>query len=122
MNLATPSKELDTPVVDRAEALDLVGGDEELLREIIGIFFEEYPKLIEGISDAVQNQDSGALERFAHNLKGSVSNFGAKSATQAAFDLELMGRKGDIQRAPAVVKVLQSELVSLCSALNDLQR
>ena len=122
MNLATPSKELDTPVVDRAEALDLVGGDEELLREIIGIFFEEYPKLIEGISDAVQNQDSRALERFAHNLKGSVSNFGARSATQAALDLELMGRKGDIQRAPAVVKVLEGELVSLCSALNDLQR
>lgn len=122
MNLATPSKELETPVVDRAAALDLVGGDEELLREIIGIFFEEYPKLIEGISDAVENQDSRALERFAHNLKGSVSNFGAQSATQAAFDLELMGRKGDIRRAPAVVKVLQSELVSLCSALNDLQR
>jgi HPt (histidine-containing phosphotransfer) domain-containing protein len=122
MTLATPSKERETSVVDRAAALDLVGGDEELLREIIGIFFEEYPKLIEGISEAVQNQDSRALERFAHNLKGSVSNFGAQSATQAALDLEMMGRKGDIQRAPSVVKVLEGELVSLCSALNDLQR
>ena len=108
-------------VVDRAAVLDRVGGDEELLQEIIVIFLEEYPALIDGIRDAVEKHDAGALERSAHNLKGTVSNFGANSATQAAFDLELMGRKGDIQRAPALVRVLELELVSLHGALDQLQ-
>ena len=111
----------DQSVVDRAAVLDRVGGDEELLQEIIVIFMEEYPALINGIREAVKKQDPAALERSAHNLKGTVSNFGAPSATQAALDLELMGRKGDILRAPALVRVLELELVSLRGALDELQ-
>ena len=121
MTLTHPLAKCEIPVVDRAAVLDRVGGDEELLREIIDIFLEEYPSLVAGIRDAVEKKDAGALERSAHNLKGSVSNFGAESATRAAADLELMGRKGEIQRAPVVVEVLELELVSLHNALNNLQ-
>jgi two-component system, sensor histidine kinase and response regulator len=121
MTIANPLAPTITSIVDRADVLERVGGDEELLREIIGIFLEEYPSLVAGIRNAVEKQDARALERSAHNLKGCVSNFGAPSATQAALDLELMGRKGEIHRARAVVQILELELIALHSALNDLQ-
>jgi HPt (histidine-containing phosphotransfer) domain-containing protein len=121
MILADQLAPCNTSVVDWEAALERVGGDEELFREIIGIFLEEYPSLVDSIRDAVRKQDAHALERSAHSLKGSVSNFGAPSATQAAFELEVMGRKGEIHSAPAIFERLEHELVTLHHALNNLQ-
>jgi HPt (histidine-containing phosphotransfer) domain-containing protein len=111
----------ETPVIDRGAILERVGGDEVLLREIITIFLDEYPALVADIGSSVERKDARALERSAHALKGSVSNFGARSATQAALDLEIMGRRNDLRRAAAVIETLKSELTSLHSALAHLR-
>jgi HPt (histidine-containing phosphotransfer) domain-containing protein len=98
--LTTPGQSETHPeLIDRSVILDRVGGDEELLREISAIFLEEYPTLIEEIRSAVGNQDATGLERAAHTLKGSVANFGAQAATQAAYRLEAMGRKGELSES-----------------------
>ena len=117
MILSKTFPQREVPIVDRAAVLDRVGGDEHLLREIIEIFLEEYPALIAEIGSSVERHDAHALERSAHTLKGSIANFGARSATQAALDLELMGRRKDLRLAPAVIATLKSELQALHSAL-----
>ena len=108
-------------IIDLDAVLERVGGDEGLLREIIDIFLEEYPGIFANIGSSVEKRDALALERSAHTLKGSVSNFGARSATQAAHDLELMGRRNDFQTAPGTVEMLKCELAALHSALSSLQ-
>src|SRR5829696_8848101 len=87
-------------IIDLDAVLERVGGDGELLREIIGIFLQEYPTLVANIGSSAENRDGRALERSAHTLKGSVSNFSARWATQAAGDLELIGRRNDFHLAP----------------------
>jgi two-component system, sensor histidine kinase and response regulator len=106
--------------VDRDAVLDRVGGDEALLREIVGIFLDEYPSLVAEIRASVERQDAHALECAAHALKGSVSNFGAPSVAHAAFELELMGRRNELQLATDVFETLTSELIALHSALTHL--
>jgi HPt (histidine-containing phosphotransfer) domain-containing protein len=113
--------ELESSLIDRAAVLERVGGDEALLREIIEIFLAEYPPLVADIRSSVERQDAAALERSAHTLKGSVSNFGARSATEAALDLELMGRRKALHLAPRVVETLKGELDALHSVLVRLQ-
>ncbi len=108
-------------IIDLPAVLDRVGGDEELLHEIIEIFFEEYPTLVADISSAIDKHDWRVLERSAHTLKGSVSNFGAQSATQAAHDLELIARRKDLHLASGTIEMLKGELVALHSALMRLQ-
>jgi two-component system, sensor histidine kinase and response regulator len=105
------------PVVDRAALLDRVGGDEDLLREIAAIFLDEYPALIEEIRSALDVLDAKGIERAAHSLKGSVANFGAQAATQAAFRLETLGRKGQLDEAPRAFDDLLWELQQLHPAL-----
>lgn len=121
MRLAITSSIPEGAVIDIDAVLERVGGDQELLREIIGIFLEEYPTLFADIGSSVEKCDGRALEHSAHTLKGSVSNFGARSATQAAHDLELMGRRNDFQLAPGTVEMLKGELAVLHSALSRLQ-
>ena len=86
--------------VNLPELLDRVGGDSDLLREITTIFLEEYPQLLEDIRSAVARCDDHLLERSAHSLKGSVSNFGAESATAAAYSLEQLGQQRRRQVLP----------------------
>ena len=107
-------------LLDLSAALERIGGDEELLREIAGLFLAEYPILLEDIRFAVERGDAEALERGAHSLKGSVANFEARLAFEAALTLEAMGRTRNLDRAPsalteleAVLRALRLELISL---------
>jgi HPt (histidine-containing phosphotransfer) domain-containing protein len=87
-----------------------MGGDTELLGEIIDLFLDEYPKLLSRIKDAVTNNQPEILQASAHALKGSVGNFAASDATAAAFRLENIGKSGDMAEAGEALSVLEAEL------------
>ena len=94
-------------------ALSRVGGDTELLREIAVIFMDDYPKVVAEVWDAASRGDAKAIERAAHGLKGSVANFGAPAAVDAALKLELMGRTGELHNVSASLMELERVLAGL---------
>lgn len=112
----------DILVLDRALALSRVGGDEDLLREIAGLFLDDYPNLVEKIKQALAANDARGLERASHSLKGSVANFGADPAYQAALELERIGRSNDMAQALAAYQRLEQSLNSLQPELADLAK
>lgn len=103
--------------LDCAVALERLGGDEELLREVAGLFLEEYPLLLDSIRESASRGDADGLQRAAHSMKGSVSNFGADAVYQAAFTLEQMGRSGDLSALEASVATLEAALEHIHPAL-----
>jgi two-component system, sensor histidine kinase and response regulator len=103
--------------LDCAVALERLGGDEELLREVAGLFLEEYPLLMDEIRAAAAAGDSDALQRAAHSMKGSVSNFGAEGVYQAAFDLERKGRAGELDSLGPCIERLAQALAHIHPAL-----
>lgn len=105
------------PVLDKETALHRVGGDPELLAEIGHLFLSEYPSLVDRMAAAIPAHDAQSLERAAHSLKGSVANFGAQPAVDAAFALEQAGRSGDLSRAPQLLTTLLQHLRTLHSEL-----
>jgi HPt (histidine-containing phosphotransfer) domain-containing protein len=109
-------------LIDRVALLDRTGGDEDLLREISAIFLTEYPILIEEIQFAVRTGDANRLEQAAHSLKGSVSNFGALAATEAAYRLEAIARKLDLAGSAAALGDLLIEFQQLRPELEVLSR
>ena len=107
-------------VLDRAVALERVGGDSELLQEMAQLFLDEYPMQLEAVRVAVRARDAKALERSAHSLKGSVGNFGAAAAQEAALQLELIGRRGDLREVDGAMACLESALSSLQPEMESL--
>jgi two-component system, sensor histidine kinase and response regulator len=103
--------------LDCAVALERLGGDEELLREVAGLFLDEYPILMNEIRTAAIARDADALQRAAHSMKGSVSNFGADGVYQAAFTLEKMGRAGDLDTLEPCIDRLACALENIHPAL-----
>jgi two-component system, sensor histidine kinase and response regulator len=103
----------------KAEALDRLGGDEELLRELCQIFLDESPKLLQKLRQAIVDADADAVMRAAHNLKGELGYLGAAEASQSAQTLEDMGHANDLSQAAEVLVVLERAAASLHLALKD---
>jgi HPt (histidine-containing phosphotransfer) domain-containing protein len=80
-----------------AEALlARVDGDHDLLAELAGLLRELAPDLLADIRDGVAAGEPYKVERAAHQLRGSISSFGATDAAQTANMLEQMGRRGEL--------------------------
>ena len=86
----------DDDVLDRREVLYRFDDDMELLREAVQDFLDECPKRLAALRRALECGDCQAVSRLAHALKGSVGNFAARHAVDAAQRLETIGREGEI--------------------------
>ncbi|MFT5302751.1 MAG: HPt (histidine-containing phosphotransfer) domain-containing protein [Mariniblastus sp.] len=86
-------------LVDLEFSLSRLGGDSELLSEIVQIFFEDSPELLQELVIAVNASDAANTMRTAHILKGLVSNFGENEAVDLVRNIELAAREGDMDSA-----------------------
>jgi CheY-like chemotaxis protein len=120
-DVAVVEAEAAEPAFDREAVLARVEGDQELLREIVALFLGETPELLRAIQESLERRDATALERNAHALKGSVGNFGAKTAYEIALKLETMGRAGDLSGAPETFAELEAKISRLELALAALK-
>ncbi len=112
MNLTNP------PHIDWELALGAVGDSHELLVELIGIYFEECPKLLDGINAAMASHVSKDLQRHAHTLKGCLRYFGDTEAGRLAYELETLGRE---DRSEGAVEILARLRVALDLLVPELQ-
>jgi two-component system sensor histidine kinase/response regulator len=102
--------------------LDHFGGDRQLLSELARIFLDDCPTRLSAIQAGVERCDAAALREAAHALRGSVANFGATRAVEAALKLELMGKAGDLTAAPAAFAELQQAMAALAGELDTVTK
>ncbi len=105
------------PVLDCTTLLTFLNHDRELLRELVGLFKKNLPSAMTEMRKAIDSGDSNTLARTAHSLKGSSSNLAARALSQAALNLEHMGRAGDMVRAQKAYSALEKEIQRLMPAL-----
>jgi PAS domain S-box-containing protein len=96
--------------LDWSIALGATGGDRELLREVMGEFLTEYPRLIEQAQAAIRAGDAPTACRTAHTIKGALRTLGANSAGRRAEELEKPLRSGALDAANELLDVLISEV------------
>ncbi|OAI52714.1 hypothetical protein AYO44_16485 [Planctomycetaceae bacterium SCGC AG-212-F19] len=111
-----PSALVEAPV-DREAALARVDGDLAFLKELAGMFLEACPKHLDQIKSAMDLQDTKALQKAAHTLKGGVANFCAAGAFNAALRLEQKGKNGDLGGIETDFVTLQDEMAKVASGL-----
>jgi HPt (histidine-containing phosphotransfer) domain-containing protein len=92
-------------------------GDRDLLSELALVFLDDLPEQLAALHRAVDNMQNRDLERLAHRLKGSVGNFAAKPAFEAAFRLEKIACQGNSQQISQAADALEYEIQRLRDAL-----
>ncbi|MEO8070088.1 MAG: Hpt domain-containing protein [Acidobacteriota bacterium] len=102
---------------DLDELLERIGGDRELLAELVEIFEEESGSVMAEMRRCLDASDPEGVERAAHRLRGSVGSLGARAASDAALTLETMGRERDLSRFAERFAHLENEMSRLGTAL-----
>ncbi|KAA3618666.1 MAG: hypothetical protein DWQ05_06810 [Calditrichaeota bacterium] len=106
--------------VDFDELLERVGGDAEFLQELFDIFLEDSVNLLSEIKENIASGDNEALQRTAHKLKGSISNFVPTGPVfDAAKSLEFMGRENELDAADTGYQQLTEHLTDLHSTIKQ---
>ncbi len=107
-------------VFDRRQAMEATCDDPELLREIVGIFLEDLPRMVSELRNAVATRDKETLRRAAHTLKGSVSVLGGSALAAAAKDLEARARASDLDAWRGGLARVEEEAKRLVPVLKEL--
>jgi CheY-like chemotaxis protein/HPt (histidine-containing phosphotransfer) domain-containing protein len=107
---ATPA-----PLRDDASALEMLGGDRELLDELMEMYVQSLEPQSAELRRVGAAKDLVKLGRLAHAQKGSAGAVGANAARSAASALETSCNDGD---AAAAMRWLD-ELLSALQALRD---
>jgi len=103
-------REASADVLDRDTVFTRVGGDPELLLEMVSVFRDESAKLLHEIRRGVSRRDGAAVERAAHSLKGALAALAARAASAAALRLESIGRERDLSGVDAARSALEHEM------------
>ena len=95
------------------ELRDRLDGDETLMREVLAIYLEDSPTLLDTLKKALDAGEPESLAKAAHTLKGSSANVAAERLRSQAYELEQKARAGDLEEARRLFPSVQSEFREL---------
>lgn len=100
---------------DPRELLERVEGDEELLRELLGLYRDDSHKNLLKAKAALAEKDLQALSRAAHTLKGMLRNLDMNAASQIAARLEDAANQNRSEVCTELVAMMEAVLVAMSS-------
>jgi CheY-like chemotaxis protein len=87
------------------------------LTQLIDIYLEETPLLLQSIGTAVTQTDAAAMQQAAHTLKSSSAALGAITLSKLCEDLEQIGNSKTTTGASEIMPTIQSEYEKVKAAL-----
>jgi two-component system sensor histidine kinase/response regulator len=106
------------PVWNLAELLERVDNDQELLRDLVNIFKEDFPRTMRLLESAIAVADLKNVARLSHTLKGMLSSLGGVRTAAAAAKIEVMASAGESASLKSVFDTLEREGTSLLPELD----
>lgn len=103
---------VDAPM-DWAQAVDEFEGDEPLLREVLDGFLSNVRKQVDTIRAALEDGDVDLVAREAHSIKGGAANLTANDLSQAAYELEKLGKSGKLEDGHSLLDKMENEFFIL---------
>ena len=86
--------EASLPVLNEKTLDDL--REIEALEELVDLYLQETPQLLDGVETAIADQDPQQLRESAHSLKSTSAALGANPLSELSRELEEKGKAGDL--------------------------
>jgi HPt (histidine-containing phosphotransfer) domain-containing protein len=104
--------------VNLPELLARVDNDRDLMCELIGIFKEEFPALLQLLQESVTCEDTKRVETTSHALTGMLSGLSVTRAAKLAQRLEQMARAGETVGLADALTLFEQAVVNLLPELD----
>jgi histidine phosphotransfer protein HptB len=92
----------------------------DFIGELVQAYFDETPKLLAELQQALDKLDCESFRRAAHSIKSTSNSFGALTFGDHARALEMQGKEARLDGADVKVKSLAAEYAAVQQALEDL--
>ena len=115
-------REVPLPVFDRKEAVDRLGGDEDILREAAAMFLARIPFHRKALAEACGRRDFTAIAALGHTLKSTAATVGAKALQSQFIALEKAGREQCPETMPSIIAAIEREFSRYREAVYPEQR
>lgn len=93
----------------------------DLMLELIDVFLEDSPELIEQMRGGLAEGDIEKVRRAAHSLKSNSASFGADRLAGAARELEMMAKSGSLDGAGLQLSQVEAEYAQVLPQLEALK-
>lgn len=97
----------DNEILDKDLALENLGGDEDLFREILQIYLDDVAKRMRLLHEALDGSNCEGIRFEAHAIKGASANIGAVSVREISSDIEQAGRDNRVDAVAELVERLE---------------
>ena len=106
------------PVFDKDGLNDRLMGDQRAhIGEILSLFLEDIPRRIETLKGYVAAGNAASAQDQAHAIKGAAASVGGEALRAVAFEMEKAGRAGDVEKARAIMPLLERGFEQLRQAV-----
>ena len=102
------------------DLLDGLGGEFDLLMELVTTFLEDAPKLLAELDGYVAGGDITGVRRIAHSLKANGLDLGATAFAEGCRELEMLAKSGGLEGARDLYPTMAAEYVRVEAALRSL--
>ncbi len=106
-------------IFDKESLVSRMLGDEELAREIIGVFLDDVPNKIATLKQALENRDATDIRDQAHAIKGAAMNVSALALKDVACLMEEAGAAADIEKTITLMPEMEDQFELLKDALSQ---
>jgi len=96
--------------------------DKETIREIIDLFFEDYPERVNQLTTALNKHDSELLHSSAQGLKSVLAYFHADEPRKLAKELEEKGAANDFEGTTQIKDNLLIKIEEMLEELKDIKK
>ncbi|MBI1396326.1 MAG: hypothetical protein GC151_10140 [Betaproteobacteria bacterium] len=108
----------DAPLFGQEEALQMIGDDHDLLREVVAVAHEHIPLQLDELRSTLTTGDISSAHRHAHTLKGTAATLGAHVVRDRALAIELAAKGGDLAVARNAFETLEPVAKGLVEELD----
>ena len=107
--------------VDWNAASEVVGGDHELLGEILEALVEECPQQFAALEKSIASRDSAKARRAAHTILGNMRAIAANDAMDKAGVVESLAKESEFDVIAEPVEALRKATNSVYQAIRKFQ-
>ena len=104
---------------DRSRALDGVGGDDEFLSELAGIFCAACPTLLKSLEESIASKNFASAADAARLMGRAARNLAATGVAEAALAVETMALHSELDDIGNAFHALRQEAGQLLDTLAD---
>ena len=100
--------------------IELAQGDEEFIREMLGIFIKVAPQTMSSINEGLKNKDLSSVSDAAHKLKSSIQIVGDQDLHKLIKEIEQKAKNEDsFSSLSTLIENLNKRMDKLINSLRD---